>query len=415
MNNTEKVIKANHDFLGPLFYRFLFKLYLSQTIYDSRDTVLLFLARGGTRIRAFYERFLAANELESPMPYSDFYISRMAVIKASMSSNYDAVYQDFLNEYFCFSLGKAVSTFLGQKAHDTWVNMPGAVDPHGPLCQDSLNYLIWADTEAADYIRQIVRVQNKLYMEYLQKTIGAKERIVVVDTGWSGSILNYMQGIDDKHDYTAQYFGRYSYGRGELPWFNKVIGVEVEAQAFTRKNPVTSLFLNRHLIEGLCEIRWPSVTGYQRMEDGSVSPIEGFAPEECISPLPDEAQARGVMQYISEAKDGIDIQKIHESGETAARQLCGRLMYPGKSDLTIFSGETRSADFGKNLDVPVFLAPIRNIFNLKRKVKNIADSLWPVGQMTLEFPIIHRVIQFAYHRQGARLLALYRRFCSDTE
>jgi len=407
VNNTEKISKANHDLLGPLFYRFLFKLYLSQTVYDSSDTILLFLARGGIRIRAFYERFLAANELESPILYSDFYISRMAVIKASMFSNYEAVYQDFLGEYFCFSLSKTVSTFFGQYAHDTWVKMPGAGDPNIPLAQSSLNQLIWAHTESADYVRRLLLEQQEWYFEYLKEIVGKKKNVIVVDTGWSGSILNYMQGLDRARDYTALYFGRYNYGKSALPWFDRVVGVEVEGHDFKRKNPVTAVFLNRHLIEGLCEICWPSVTGYQKMENGLLGPSGGFVPEELVSPLPEEAQAYGVMKYISEGEDGFDIQKIHISGERAARQLCRRLMYPGKDDLTFFSVETRSADFGKELDVPVFITPIRNVFDLKMKLENIKNSLWPTGQITLEFPKIHRIVQFLYHRRN-RLLSLLR-------
>jgi len=409
MNNTEKIRKANHDLLGPLFYRFLFKLYLSQTVYDSSDTILLFLARGGIRIRAFYERFLAANELESPILYSDFYISRMAVIKASMFSNYEAVYQDFLREYFCFSLSKTVSTFFGQYAHDEWVEMPSAGDPNISLDQNSLCQLLWSDTESADYLRRILFEQKELYFEYLNEILGEKKNVIVVDTGWSGSILNYMQGLDKARDYTAQYFGRYNYGKSALPWFDMVVGVEVEDHDFKRKNPVTSVFLNRHLIEGLCEICWPSVTGYQKMENGLLGPIEGLASDESIFPLPEEAQAYGIMKYITEAKDRLDISKIHESGENAARLLCGRLMYPTKDDLIFFSVATRSADFGKDLESPVFMSPIKNIFALKRKLKNIVNSLWPVGQVTLEFPITHRIVQFIYHRRRNWLVGLFRK------
>jgi hypothetical protein len=406
---VERISKANHDLLGPLFYRFLFKLYLTQVAYDSNDTAILFLARGGLRIRAYYQRFLEANKLESPIPYWDFYVSRMALIKASMISHYENIKNDFLTEYCQFSPGEVVSSFWGKPVYDAWVNMPGARDPHIYLDQDSLNALLWTDSESSDFLRRILLDQQKLYFEYLNEIIGGKKNLITVDTGWSGSIFNYMQSLDNEHNYTGQYFGRYSYGKGELPWFNKLIGVEVEAPNFNRKKPVTALFLNRHLIEGLCEIRWPSVTGYQRLENGRSGPIEGLASEEFVLPLPEEPQAYGVMRYISEAKDGIDIQKIHESGENAVGQLCRKLMYPSKEDLEIFSVETRSADFGKNLDVPVFIAPIRDVFDLKLKVENIKNSLWPVGQITLEFPKTHRIIQFLYHRRYW-FLGLFRRF-----
>ena len=405
----ERISNANHDLLGPLFYRFLFKLYLTQFTYDSNDTVILFLARGGLRIRCYFQRFLEANRLKSHVPYSDCYVSRMAVIKVNLISHFETVYHDLLREYYCKSIKETVSSFWGQYVYDEWAQKSGAGDPDNSFNQDSLNQLLWAKTESADYLRRLLLEQQELYLEYLQGFLGEKKNVVVVDTGWSGSVLHYMQSVDNERHYTAQYFGRYNYGRGDLPWFNKVIGVEVEAHAYNRKKPVTALFENRHLIEGLCEIRWPSVTGYQRMGDGRPGPIEERAPEECVSPLPEEAQAYGVMKYISEAKDGLDIQKIHESGEIAARNLCRRLMYPDTDDLKNFSVETRSADFGKNLDVPVFLSPTRNVFAFKMKLKNIKNSLWPVGQITVEFPIAHRIVQFVYHRRWGWLRGLLQR------
>jgi len=406
--DLERIRKVNHDLLGPLFYRYLFKLYLTQIAYDSNDTVILFLARGGLRLRAFYEKFLKVNNLESHIPYSDFYVSRMALVKASMISHYEIAIRDFLKEYGWHSIGETVSCFFGQDVYSQWTKKPGAQNPTIPINQDSCNQLFWSHTESADYLRQLLREQQEFYLEYRNEILGRKKNVLVIDTGWSGSILNYMQILDEEREYTAQYFGRYNYGQGELPWFNKVIGVEVEGQKFDRKKPVTAVFLNRHLIEGICEIKWPSVTGYQKLDKKSLGPIGGGAPESLIAPVREEVQAYGVAIYICAAKDGLNIEAIHSSGERASRQLCSRLMYPSKCDLVCFSVGSRSADFGKNLDVPVFLSPIRNVFKMSIKLNNIKNSLWPLGQMTLEFPKTHHFLQFVYHGRWYRLLGLLR-------
>lgn len=399
MTDNEKIIRANYNLVGPLFYRFLFKLHMTHAAYDPEDTVVLFLSRGGIRMRYFYELFLQRNGLKSAIPYSDFYVSRMAVIKANMIANYELVYQDFLNEYYGYTIGDAVHTFFGNDVYVRWDKMHAPQDKGTLLNQDTLNLLLWGDTESADYLRRVLYEQNELYLKYLREIAGEKKNIVIVDTGWSGSILTYMDNLDPEREYTALYFGRYNYGKDEPGWFNKIVGVEAEDRDFNLNKPETALFLNRHLIEGLSEIRWPSVDGYQMGADDSVEPLIGFAPQEMVIPLVDEAQAYGVMKYIFDAGDRLDIHKIHESGDRAARLLCRRLMYPGRDDLAFFSVATRSADFGKELDVPMFLPPIRNIFNFKKKLNNIKISLWPSGQVTVEFPLTHCVLQYIYHRR----------------
>lgn len=401
-----EITKTSYELLGPLFYRFLFKLYLSQASYNKDDTSLLFLARGGIRIRFFYEQFLKKNNLESPLDYSDFYVSRMAIIKANMLSNYEAVYRDFLKEYSWFSISEGIRAFFGDHVYDYWSDIDVSLNPEQRLDQDTLNRLIWDNTESADYLRRILQKQQKWYLEYLNEKVKKNKHVVLVDTGWSGSILNYMQCLDKKREYTAQYFGRYNYGLGELPWFNKIIGVELEGNDFDRKRPVTALFTNRHLIEGLCEIRWPSVTGYKKVEGGLVEPNDGFADEYSVKPLPEEPQAYGVMQYILDAKDGLNIEKIHISGEQASKLLCRRLMYPTKKDIYYFSFNTRSADFGKDLDVDMLIKPTQSIFKFSEKLKHIKNSLWPLGQIVLEFPLTYKIIQFLYHRRR-RLMSIY--------
>src|SRR5690606_2417371 len=140
-------------------------------------------------------------------------------------------------------------------------------------------------------------------------------------------------------------------------------------------------FLNRHLIEGLCEIRWPSVTGYQLNAEGGVESYEGPAPESHVMPDDSEPHASGVFQYLKEAENGMNYEAINLKADHVARLLKKRLMYPAQKDLPLLSVPTRSADFGKELDVPFFAEPVRPAFRFRSKLRQVRNSLWKPGQL----------------------------------
>lgn len=395
---SEDIATINRDLLGPIFYRYLFKLHLILSSYDPNETVALFLSRGGVRIRHFYELFLDANSVKCPVHFSDFYVSRMSVIKSSLLINYETVYQDFLKEFAWYHVGDAVKAFFGESVHSTWNEKSGSENKEQPLTQAEANHLFWSDTASAEYIRYILHNQYNLYKQYLDSVAKNKKNVLLVDTGWSGSILNYMDLLDEDREYMALFFGRYNYGKSDLPWFNKIMGVEIEGVWHDKNRPETSLFINRHLIEGLCEIRCKSVEGYVRYEKDGILPAGGKAEEDKIAPIENEPQAFGVAKYIKNAENGLDIEKIHRSALNASKRIEWRMIYPTKKDTIAFSVQTRSADFGKDLDVPVFRPKEKGLWNFREKIRNVNESLWPNGQICREFSFARIPIQFIYAR-----------------
>lgn len=390
----EQIRKSNGALLGPLFYRFCYKLYLAQCCQPENSTMLLFLSRGGIRLRLFYEAFLSANGLRPPCPYQDFYVSRMALIKAGLMFSYERVKGDFLSEYSHFTVRASMEAFLQPDQYQKWRELDPCCDVEEVINGEVMDELFRADGAGPEYLREVLKEEFEKYKKYLSDTVAGHRNLILVDTGWSGSILKYMRALDDDAEYTAWFFGRYNYTKADPDWFSHVVGLEVQNHSFDRRKPITSIFLNRHLIEGLCEIRWPSVTGYRRNPGGEVESYEGFAPASSVVPDDSEPHAQGILLYLQSAQNGMNYEAINHDANKAARQLCRRLMYPSKRDLPLFSVLARSADFGKNLDVPFFLEPVKPGYRLKAKVRACRESLWPTGQMAIEFGAFRLVAQF---------------------
>lgn len=401
MVSDDTIRKINHDLLGPIFYRFCYKLYLGQRCQPAGDSSVLFLSRGGIRLRAFYEAFLNVNRLESPRPYDDFYVSRMAAIKVNFVEHYGLVVDDFLREYAYFSVDDTLKAFLQPNEYSAWRSCDSDFDSAQRLDRPLMDQVLWGVSAASQYLRKVLQGERDNYLRYLDEVLGGHRHVMVVDTGWSGSILRYMQAADPGREYTALLFGRYNYGNASPPWFAQVVGVEVQHMDFDPAMPITSIFLNRHVIEGACEIRWPSVTGYRIGGRNSVESHEGAAPADRILPDDSEPHACGILAYIREGRSGLNFELIDCSADRAAKKLCRRLMYPRKMDVLALSMEARSADFGKNINVPYFVQYTHTGLTFREKLKRSRKSLWPAGQLALDFPVFRILAQYIYHKRSA--------------
>lgn len=397
-SNPETEI-IGHDVLGPIFYRFCYKLYLSQHQQRQDTTMFLFLSRGGLRIRAFYEAFLKANGLNDAPPFADFYVSRMALIKSNLHDHYDEVAEELLAEYNGFTIDDAFNAFFQPEQYQQWRSCRHDFDIEAKVGRQMLDRAILADSEDACLARTFLARERDNYLKYLSETTGERTNLFVIDTGWSGSIPRYMQLMNPERSVTALFVGRYNYGKPEPAWFSRIVGLEAQAQDFSPRFPITSIFLNRHLVEGVCEVRWPSVTGYRVAPYGKVTAFEGPAPEERILPDASEHHAAGILRHISSAKAGMHLGMINDQADHAAKTLKKKLMYPRKRDLPLFSVAPRSADFGKEISVSFFKEPVKAPWHLRAKIRQSRDSLWQTGQLALEFGLLRHVVQFAYHHR----------------
>lgn len=397
-------LQIGEHLLGPIFYRFCYQLYLHQLAYEEDNSVALFLSRGGFRLRHYYNQFLAANNIPPPCPQNDLYVSRMGVYKAGVSKRIDWIINDLVKEYAWYDSLSAMKLILSTNIYETWYNTLTA-EKINSLKQNRFSKKFFLEciepsSQNNNIILRFFEEQHVLLKSHIEHVSHNRDHLLLIDTGWSGSIVGALKAVFPEFDMTAHFFGRYNYGGTGKPWYPHLIGVEVEGYDFLPKIPVTSIFLHRHLIEGICEVEWASVEGYIHNSTTNESePSHGFMPEdrraasETKNPL-----AAGISRYITRNKMKDNPHMIQEKANKAAEKLARIICYPSSKITHEATVETRSADFGKEIDVPVLLKP-RPFFQLKRKFRQIRESLWPQGQIALEFPYAHRLIQFLYLRR----------------
>ena len=387
-------IEIGRDVLGPIFYRFCYRLWLSQACYDSQQSCMLFLSRGGIRLRHYYELFLQNNRVDSPLEYKDFYTSRMAAFTANLPDNPTETSQLIAAEYNGCHITQAFKMILDKSSFNKWYKLLGKndkeyFDSHNFSAEFLLEAIGSKDVKYKT-IKEYFVLQEKLAREHFSDLTDSKENVILVDTGWSGSIINTLQNMLPETSLMALFFGRYNYGLPPKHYFGQIVGLEVEADKMSYKRPETSIFMHRHLIEGVCEIRWKSVERYVRLGK-QIIPESGIAPEENIIPDDSEGLAKGIMQYINSCKSGLQAGDINKNAHQAYKKLQSLICFPKTGELEVLAFATRSADFGKDIDVPML---VKSPGETKRDKKiNIAKSLWPSARVALEYKGIKRYLK----------------------
>ncbi len=389
--------------LGPIFYRFCYQLWIHQLNYNNKDAVALFLSRGGLRIRFFYNQFLMLNKLDSPCPQADCYVSRMSVFKSGLLKEIDWITEQFVSEYQWYSIHTTFSKIFPKDIFETWQAQLADIERNeyekDLFSKDGLMKIIKADNENGRLLREYFYGQYDMLKLHLKEISGGYKRKILIDTGWSGSIVGAIKSIFPEIDVTAHFFGRYNYGKPDQPWFTHIVGVEVEGNDYYRRNKKTCLLLHRHLIEGVCEMNWPSVMGYCKNNSTlNIEPSHGVMQDSLRKPSDSESLAKGVNKYFDSLCGNIKPYDIYREAEAAFKELARLICYPSPQNAYQMTVATRSADFGKDIDVPVLNRPLP-LKNIKGKISQIHFGLWPQGQIALEFPFLRRLIQFIYLRR----------------
>lgn len=393
-------LQIGEELLGPIFYRFCYQLWLHQQSYEAGDTMALFMSRGGFRLRHYYNLFLTANHLSPPCPQNDLYVSRMGVFKAGVSKKIDWVIDQLVSEYAWYDSQAALKMLLPEKIYRPWWEERAEEEKKRltatRFTKELFLHYVEGEGGCGTRIRDYFADQHEMLRRHLGQVANHCHQLLLIDTGWSGSIIGGLLEIYPEFAMTAHYFGRYNYGGQEKPWFPQVIGVELEGHNFSPRAPISAIFLHRHLIEGICEVNWHSVEGYlQNPTTNQVLPDRGVMPEELRPPAADNPLALGIANYIAARRLAANPHQIQLLANQAAQALARIICYPSPALVTEATVTTRSADFGKEIDVPVLSRPLP-FFSLIKKRRQIRHSLWPQGQIALEFPYFHRLVQYLH-------------------
>ncbi|MBP2303201.1 hypothetical protein [Azospirillum picis] len=387
------------DTLGPIFALFCYRLYAHLSVYREGNGAALFVARGGLRLGHWYGLFLKAHGLTSPVPTGAIHISRLVVMKAGLKNAPNHMAAQIAAEFSGWSTEDALRCILPEAVWQDWRSVTEEDALRRSFTADTFCRALATRNAAGTVLTNYFGEQNTLLREHLRGACNGSrpKTLLPVDTGWSGSIVAALKAAVPEQTIRALFFGRYNYGRPPPPVFAHIVGLMAEGEGYDPRSPITAVFRHRHLIEGLCEIKWPSATGFRRDENGQCLPETGVPPAGIVAPSDDEPMARGVSVYLEGRGAGrcLDPGHIVHAAAGAARRLQRAIRYPAAAEAPLLTVPVRSADFGKTLLVPVLLPPA---MDPEGKQRNIAHSLWTEGQIALEFPWRRRLYQWRCRR-----------------
>ena len=388
-------IYFGENILGPIFYDFCAKLhwYLERNVIQERnDSALLFMARAGLRLRYLYQLYRQLNNLPSICSEEDLYISRLSCVKGCLTNDFDYVVGIIIEEY----KNKPIIDVF-QRIIELELNL----DPRWystPTSKTSFRQ-IYEESNCSSLIDTYFREQSQLFAQYIRNFSHNRQRIFLVDSGWTGRTQGMLMREFPEIAWTGLYFGKWAYGKPHPEYFPNIIGLCLDDSVHHQGHPKAALFHYHHLIEDPLEIDFPSVKGYvYEQKTGLVVPNTGIAEESVILPNDTDTHFQGIIEYFQTCQQS-DLDQISQAANLAYKQLNHLIRFPSKSDLQMMLVGDRSADFGKDVSYPILLQPGKG--NLIAKRRRLIRSLWKEGQVALEFPpvmacIIQRLMNCSF-------------------
>ena len=330
--------------LGPIVAEFCLKLWnLAGQFEKPDDAALLFCARGGLRMQAAYDHFLAASGLSSAVPYRSLMVSRAAAIRPSLARSISerapfapAVAAAVTYEFSSVSLSEAVRSLSGISIDSTdsfW---------HGLTTPTQLERA-FARPDALAAAGEVVE-QAGLFSRHLMETLDGRTTVVLVDTGLYGTTGQLLaEGFPNLLVSTALMARRYRplLGAPDAP----ALGLSVQASSYTPGRSRTTLLRYWHFVEWLFEPELETVRRFQ-VVDGSVRSnleIEGWRDK--VASEPGSAFA-GVLEYI-DALEAPAAMTVLRDADRAWREYRRAVVLPSAAEGRALTVGTRSHDFGR--------------------------------------------------------------------
>ncbi|MGE0725141.1 MAG: hypothetical protein AB7O45_12245 [Alphaproteobacteria bacterium] len=374
-----------HAVLGPIFAQFCQRLHLATLAFDGREARLLFVARGGLRLRYLYERWCARTGTRPALPVGDLMISRVAAAKACLVARFDAVAPVLVQEFRNGSLGYMLRCLLRER-----LDPAPPILAHCPASVDAFRAAYRGDDALGETLRAYFAEQAALFETYIEDALDGARTPVLVDTGWTGSTQALLMDRFPDLDWHGLYFGRWDYGRGPGRHFGHMFGVSLDSLEPGANRAGQALFHYHHLIEDPLEIEVPSVEGYRHGAGAGGSRAEPDVPPfdpAVLAPHADGPLFEGIVAHLDDPATPLDFLSVERSAYAAYRRLRRMILWPRAAELPAMVVRPRSADFGRTLTVPVLVRlPDRS---LVRKLKSVATALWRPGQFAVTFPRLH--------------------------
>ena len=340
--------------LGPILHRWLLTLEQHVAYFDDGDTAFLYCARAGVRIRRLFDRYLAGRGRALGDRHAMLWCSRVALCKALHARVPETAAALIAREFRHRSLREAVAGLL-RNAPDRLA----ALDLSAPeLDAPGQTFAAWLEAAgpAARVLTAYFAETGDAFDAGLASAKRGARRAVLIDSGWQGSAQSLLARAFPETEFHGLYVGRILTEAHDPAVADRVIGLMFEAETYDPDRPETALALHRHLIESLLEPNGPSI---EEVPGGPCdatarAQIEACA-HETVSPLHD-ALFLAAEAWI-EARAGDPPAAVMAAARDALPRLARLIVHPSREEALALAGKPRSADFGKSLVVPVLVEP----------------------------------------------------------
>ncbi|WP_323813311.1 glycosyltransferase [Cellvibrio sp. NN19] len=379
MKNQQKYYYEN---LGPIFHYYIQKLDEYITFFDDNETAFLFCSRAGITINTLYDEFLSKKKLSKPENCHIFWTSRFILSKSFLLSK---------NPY-------AKKIMQGEHRNTKPENFINVISPNfnsdkiskETTPSDTTTFIecLIEQNSSVHELSKDLQKQGDEYKEYIDQLIKNKKRVIVIDSGWQGSIQDLLQEEYPELDIHGLYFGTIGTPQTDRKYHAKKYGLVFSAEiqenfrTLELDLPQKVFALHRHVIEDVLEPSFSSIEHLTKTSNGEFLPSNYDEIKKLIHTLKDST--RGVLEYLSEKAPEISRGELQEKFFSACNTLKTCICHPNAEDIKALGNLHRSFDFGKQGGMPI-LFPALNRHPADSAENRIANSLWSHAQIAIEY------------------------------
>ena len=392
------------EVLGPIFFTYAHRLRLHlQGLQAQHPTGLaLFCARGGLRLRLLYDLYCSKLGIESPWPARDFYVSRIAAVRAGLAADYPTARGLFVSALPDASERQLLAALLAGSRHAADDFLPQHPRGPEPLCDVGLvlDRLRDGAHPAADAVMTHTADQHRLFHAYTAGLMGDSGAIALCDSGLRCTVQIVLSQMFSDREWFGLLLGclRRAAAAEHYPrLYGMLFDIDFHRDASRR-----STFI-RHweLVEHVLEPRTATTSFYEPDPSESTrvtsDAMRGYSATSIAEGNPFFS---GVLEYFEhEGPDSVTARsgRVYAAYETALTRLDRAFAFPSSRDVEMLNVINHDPGFGMTYTYTSATAAASPTC-LSDKIARVQASPWPHGQARLEFGRWAPVVQAALYR-----------------